>query len=152
MILLLAEFCTILGHSCLEVRKCNLTLILLVTQGLQFLYHFRPLCIYLLKHSREQRYGLILVHLLVNLAVILVVLRGLEALRVVARRDFTLLRFVLAEVKTFCREHFRTDRQLEVFVRDKSISIHVKVVEAFLGLPIGNVHAPEVEEESEFSN
>jgi hypothetical protein len=59
------------------------------------------------------------------------------------------LSFVLSEVEALSREHLDTNRYLEVFVRERSIAIKVKLGERSFELLVSDVHTPELEEISE---
>jgi hypothetical protein len=89
-------------------------------------------------------------HLLVNIAEVLVILSWLEALLVVASVNSALLLLVLSEIKAFCWEHVRPNTLLEVFIRDKPITIQIKLRKDALELRWVDVKAPEVEEVLEF--
>lgn len=64
-----------------------------------------------------------------NFAKVHFVFCWLKALEVLTCVDFVLLRDVLSEVQTFCREHVLTNGVLEVFVRDETVSVKVKLFE-----------------------
>ena len=138
------------GDASFKIREGNLTLVVLACISLKILNKFRPWLMNLLEKLIEQPNGLVLVHFLMNFTIILIIFGRLEALRVVAGVNSTLLWLILSEIQSFCREHFRSNRLLKVFVRNKPITIHVKVVEALLTLSLWDVHSPKVKEESKF--
>lgn len=82
---------------------------------------------------------------MMNFTVVSLLLRGLDAVRMVARVDLLHLRDVLPEVESFSREHVGADRLLEVFVRDFSISIKIQLFEEFVELIVRQLKPPKVE-------
>tara|TARA_B110000305_G_C19279525_1_gene558539 strand:- start:182 stop:487 length:306 start_codon:yes stop_codon:yes gene_type:complete len=90
-------------------------------------------------------------HFLVQNAEIAIVLDRLPAFVVFAHVNFALEFGVLAEIQSFCREHFGSDRDLEVLVRDQAVAIEVKLHEDLVEFVLRNVHAPEIKKVPEFS-
>lgn len=83
-------------------------------------------------------------HLLVDLAEVLIVPGRLPTFIVITTVDFALLGLILSEVQALHREHFRTNRQLEILVRYFVVTIEVKLRENLIKLLFRNVHAPEL--------
>jgi hypothetical protein len=85
-----------------------------------------------------------------NFTIVLLVFGRLKALFVLATDDSMAVLHILSKVKAFCRKHVSTNRNLEIFVRNESISVQVKVVETLRDFCFRNVHAPKVQEKLEF--
>ena len=134
-----------LGQNFSKGGQKYLTLIVFCGSLFQLGNHLRPLLSNFVEAFCEYFDSLILMHFLMDNAEVLLAQRGLPALRVSAVLDLDDLLFVLSEVETLCREHFRTDGHLKVFVRYFAIAIQVKFVEDFLKFILGDLHAPEVE-------
>lgn len=78
-----------------------------------------------------------------HFAEILVIPRRLPTFVVITTVNFTFLRLILAEIEALHGEHFRTNRELKIFVRNFIVAIEIKLGEYLVKLLIGNIHAPE---------
>lgn len=121
--LLLWKFNSWLFSCSHEIIKDYLTLIILVSQRFNFCDELNPFLSNLLKHACKNINGKILMHLLMEDAEVAIVFGWLPAFLVMAAVDLTLLELILSKIETFSWEHLTTDRQLEIFVRDKAIHI-----------------------------
>jgi len=84
-------------------------------------------------------------HFLVHFAEVLVIFSRLEAHVVAASLYFDLLELVLSEVETLLREQFLAYRQVEVFVGNLSVFVHVEVAINLFEVCVVDLDAPEVE-------
>lgn len=77
-----------------------------------------------------------------DFAEILVIPCGLPTLIVITTVDFTFLGLILTEVQALHGEHFRTNWELEILVRNFAITIKVEFAKNLIKLLLSYVHAP----------
>ena len=90
----------------------------------------------------------LLVHLLMQIAVVCIRLCGLPTAVFLTRVDTRIWRFVKSEVKGFSRMDFTTDSFAEVFIWNLTVPIRINPIEKLFELFIWDLHAPEAEHRS----
>jgi hypothetical protein len=134
----------------LKVEEVNLALVVCISHLLDFSDEFGPLFSNLSAELDKQLDSFICVHLLMEITVVQVIFRWLKALLMLAALEPCGFWFVLSEVQAFLRKQLAANRELEVFVRDNSVTVNVEVVEALVKHVFWDVEAPEMQEELEF--
>ena len=132
-----------------EVFKEDLATVVRLRSLFQLLNEDSPVTSNFVEDLSEQLNGLVLVHFLMQRAVVGVTLGGLPALFMLAAVNAQSSWLVLSEVKSFCGMDFTSNSQLEVFVRNLPVFVEVKLVENHLELFVVDFQTPVLEVETQ---
>ena len=116
------------------------------------LYKLSPFNSKLFENFRINLNCFILMQLLMNSAKVLIIFGRLPALFMIANIYFLNLSFIISEIRPYCREHFSSNRDLKIFIRNDTVTIDIEFIENLNKLIFCDFKTPKVKIKLKFSS